>query len=113
MLSDGSRYRYVREDVPVELFLYAASCIEADYERVPRPEPPKILRAIARARDRRAALAQIKPDWETDPRGLSLSGFDVKALVETGELMPTPFGPGFPPVAVGEEEAEFADEQDY
>jgi hypothetical protein len=102
LLSDGSRYRYVRDEVPMELFAHAADSIRADYQRVPRPEPPEILRAIARARDRRAALAQIYPDWENGPRGLSLSAYDVGALVETGELVPVAFGPGFPPVVVGE-----------
>lgn len=55
----------------------------------PRPsEPPEILRMVVRAKNRRAALTQICPDWETSR---PFTGYDLHALAETGELVPVPF----------------------
>jgi hypothetical protein len=95
LLNDGSLYRYVRDEVPLELFMHAANSIRADYRREPRPEPLEILRAVARARNRRAALAQLYPEWETQR---PFCAYDLEALVETGELVPLPFAPGYPVV---------------
>jgi hypothetical protein len=47
------------------------------------PEPPETVKAIARARDRRAALNQLYP------RGsFGVFPYDVEALLERGELVP-------------------------
>jgi hypothetical protein len=43
---------------------------------------------VARAKNRRAALTQICPDWETSR---PFTGYDLHALAETGELVPVPF----------------------
>ena len=94
LLNDGSRYRYDRTSVALERFEHAAAALRADYEGRPRPvEPPEILRAVARARNRRAALEKLYPEWETQR---PFCAYDLEALVETGELRPLPFAPGYP-----------------
>jgi hypothetical protein len=96
LLNDGSRYRFNRASVAIARFKHAAEAMRADYEGRPRPmEPPEILRAVARARNRRAALAQLYPEWETQR---PFCAYDLEALVETGELVPLPFAPGYPVV---------------
>ena len=96
VLNDGSRYRYDRTSVAMERFKHTAAAIRADYEGRPRPvEPPEILRAVARARNRRVALEKLYPEWETQR---PFCAYDLEALVETGELVPLPFAPGYPVV---------------
>ncbi len=95
LLNDGSRYRYVRDQVPMELFKHAGNTIRADYQREPRPEPPEIFRAIAKARNRLFALEQIYPEWETRS---PLCAYNLWALVETGELVHVAFCDDYPPI---------------
>ena len=96
LLYDGSRYRYDCTSVAMERFKHAAEAMQADYEGRPRPaEPPEILQAVARARNRRAALEKLYPEWETSR---PFCAYDLVALVETGELVPVPFADGVPVV---------------
>jgi ribosomal protein L20A (L18A) len=96
LLNHGSRYRYDRTSVAIERFKHTAEAIRADYEGQPRPvEPPEILRAVTRARNRRAAVEKLYPEWETQR---PFCAYDLLALVETGELVPQQFAPEFPVV---------------
>ena len=95
LLNDGSRYRYFCEEVPIELFKHAADAMKADYQREPRREPPEIFRVITRAKNRRAALGQIYPEWETRR---PFCAYDLWALVETGELVHVAFAADYPPI---------------
>jgi hypothetical protein len=95
LLSDGSRYRYVRDEIPIELFKHAGDAARADYRREPRPEPPEILRIITLAKNRRAAVTQIYPEWETRS---PFSAYDLWALIETGELVHAAFCDAYPPI---------------
>ena len=90
MLNDGSRYRYNRAQTSVELFTHTAATIRAEYGGEPHPEPPNILRAVAKARDRRAAITQLYPEWEA---ATPFTAFDLEALADRGELVPLAFPP--------------------
>jgi hypothetical protein len=80
-LADGSRFYY--EPQSSELFLHTCECLRA-HDKPERPEPPELVKAIARARDRRAAYEQV-----TDGAGtFSAFPYDVEALVERGEIVP-------------------------
>jgi hypothetical protein len=52
----------------------------AEYERESYPEPPELLKMVAEAKDRAAALFSVM-------RGLSHLPLDREALVERGELV--------------------------
>jgi hypothetical protein len=77
ILEDGRRYYYNPESG--ECFLHGCGCIRAGYEGEPFPEPPQTIKALTRARDRGAALAQVAGG--TFP-------YDKQALVERGGLVP-------------------------
>jgi hypothetical protein len=57
VLMDGSRYYY--NPISGECFLHSMDCLRAQHYGTPYPEPPETLKAITRARDRRAALSQL------------------------------------------------------
>ncbi len=60
-LADGSRYWYDDPQAAcVELFLHAGACLRAGAP-ANRPPPPEIVRALARAKDRRAAFDALEP----------------------------------------------------
>ncbi len=81
-LEDGSRHYFDRSSG--ELFLHSLACLRAQGEgKTTFPEPPETLRAICRAKDRRAALAQVYPAGAFD-----IFPYDTGALVERGELVP-------------------------
>jgi hypothetical protein len=86
-LVDGSRHWFDPEDASKELFLYFTDSLGAVYHETPRPEPPEILKAVARAKDRRRALELVM-------QGSSFLSVDVEALVERGELVPRPLVAG-------------------
>jgi hypothetical protein len=95
-LVDGSVYKYRADEAPVAIFRHGCACADADYRREARPEPPEVLKALSRARDRSSALTNFYPDWRTSvPMGLA--GYDLFALVKSGRLEPRPFAPGFEP----------------
>jgi hypothetical protein len=81
VLEDGSRYYY--DPVSAELFLHMCDCLRAQGDGEPFPEPPETIKAIARARDRRAAYEQVRGGamWELFP-------YEVDALVGRGEIVP-------------------------
>ncbi len=78
-LADGSRYWYDPQAVGAELFLHGAACLRAGAP-ANRPPPPEIVRALARAKDRRAAFEALAPN--------PLFPYEYEVLVERGELVP-------------------------
>jgi hypothetical protein len=80
-LLDGSIYYY--DPTSGDCFLHSMDCLGAQGECEPFPEPPETLKAIARARDRRAALNQLYPNGS-----FSIFPYEPEALVESGELVP-------------------------
>ena len=82
VLEDGSRYYY--SPIGGECFLHSMDCLRAQGEgETTFPEPPKTIKALARARDRRAALNQLYPGGS-----FGVFPYDVDALLERGELVP-------------------------
>lgn len=84
-LADGSRYLFDPEKVHAELFLYWAASLRAEAGGELRPEPPEILKAVARARDREKALRSVYPAGVAPWMPL-----DTPALIEHGDLVPRP-----------------------
>jgi hypothetical protein len=81
-LLDGSTYYY--DPTSAELFLHTMDCLHVQGEgETTFPEPPEMVKAIARARDRRAVLNQLYPSGS-----FGVFPYDVDALVEHGELVP-------------------------
>lgn len=80
-LRDGSRYYFDPEEASKETFRYFADCMDADWKREPRGEPPELLKAVAGAKDRREALPRVMGDYNHLP-------VDGEALVECGEFKP-------------------------
>ena len=80
-LEDGSRYYF--NPTSAEIFLHSMACLRAQGECEPFPEPPETVKAIARARDRRAVLNQLYPGGS-----FGIFPYEVEALVERGELLP-------------------------
>jgi len=94
-LVDGTTYRLdERDPVWLQLLAHCGACMRADYERVPRPPAPEVVRAACRAKDRRRALALISHY----PDDRFLCGYDAHAIAERGELVHLPFAEGYPPV---------------
>jgi hypothetical protein len=81
VLEDGSRYYY--NPTSAECFLHSMDCLRAQGDCEPFPEPPETLKAIARARDRGAALNQLYPSGT-----FGIFPYEVEALIERGELVP-------------------------
>jgi hypothetical protein len=82
VLEDGSRFYY--DPTSAECFLHSMDCLRAQGEgETTFPEPPETVKAIARARDKGAALHQLYP-----PRSFGVFPYDVEALLERGELVP-------------------------
>jgi hypothetical protein len=81
VLEDGSRHYYDPESG--DLFLHSMDCLRAQDKCEPFPEPPETVKAIARARDRRAALNQLYPGGS-----FGVFPYEPEALVERGQLVP-------------------------
>ena len=81
VLEDGSRHYY--DPQSGECFLHSMDCLRAQGDGVPFPEPPETVKAIARAKDRRAALDQLYPGGS-----FGVFPYEPVALVERGELVP-------------------------
>jgi hypothetical protein len=81
ILKDGSRYYF--NPTSAEIFLHSMACLRAQGECEPFPEPPETVKAIANARDRRAALNQLYPGGS-----FGVFPYEVEALVKRGELVP-------------------------
>jgi hypothetical protein len=80
-LEDGSRFYF--DPMGVELFLHSMDCLRAQGTGEPFPEPPEVVKAIARAKNREVAYHQVRSgaSWDLFP-------YDVEALVERGEIVP-------------------------
>jgi len=89
-LQEGGRYWFDSCNAHIELFGHAMNSLTADYMGEPRPDPPEILRALTRAKDRKATLEELYPTGG----GMLLSAYEVEALVECGELVPRSFVAG-------------------
>jgi hypothetical protein len=81
VLEDGTRYYF--NPTSAEIFLHSTACLRAQGDCEPFPEPPETVKAIARARDRRAALHQLYPNGS-----FGMFPYEVEPLVERGELVP-------------------------
>jgi hypothetical protein len=81
VLEDGACHYY--DPQSGECFLQSMDCLRAQGNCEPFPEPPETLKAIARAKDRRAALEQLYPNGSFD-----IFPYEPEALVERGELVP-------------------------
>ncbi len=85
-LIDGSRYFFEPDAVWWQLFLHGSNCMEADYRSELRPKPPEILKAVAKAKDRRSAVERLYA-----PGSTPFTAYDHKSLVERGEFVPRSF----------------------
>jgi len=81
-LKDGSRHYFDREQTAIELFGYLIDCLHAQYEGCKRKDPPEIIYAVAKARDREVASLQV-----FSRRRAGLFPLDVDALIERGEIV--------------------------
>lgn len=79
-LEDGGRHHF--DPQSGELFLFGCECACVQGTGEPWPETPETIKAIAKARDRRAAFEQLYPNGS-----FGLFPFDAEALVERGELV--------------------------
>ncbi len=77
-LADGTRYWYDSQTAGAELFLHGTACLRAGAP-ANRPEPPEILLALVKARDRRAAFEALAPN--------PLFPYEYGPFVERGELV--------------------------
>ena len=89
-LREGGRYWFDPSSAHIELFTHSMSSMRADYGGALRPDPPEIMRALTRAKDRKAALEELYPTGES----MRFSAYNLEALVERGELVPRSFVAG-------------------
>ena len=80
-LEDGSRHYY--DPTSGEMFLHACECLR-NHHKPERPAPPEVVKAIARAKDRRTAYELVRGDAGY----FSEFPYDVEALLERGEIVP-------------------------
>lgn len=102
LLKDGTRYYFDLQEAFSHIFLHASVCGRCDYRRQPRPKHiPEVLTKLSQAKDRERAIRLLYPTevldgtWE---QGGPYCAFDLKHLVETGELIPRWFAPSYPPI---------------
>jgi hypothetical protein len=82
VLEDGSRFYY--DPTSAERFLHSMDCLRAQGEgETTFPEPPETVKAIARARDRGAALNQLYPVGS-----FGVFPYELEPLLERGKLVP-------------------------
>jgi hypothetical protein len=80
-LADGSRFYFDPESA--EMFLHTCECLR-QHDKPERPEPPELVKAVARSRHRRAAYREA-----TEGAGeFGRFPYDTEALVERGEIVP-------------------------
>jgi hypothetical protein len=82
-LTDGSRYFFEPGEVWKELFRHGSDSLRADYRSDPRPAPPEILLAVARAKERRGAVEKLYA-----PGTHPFIAYETEALIECGVLIP-------------------------
>ena len=80
-LEDGSRFYF--DPTSGERFLHSMSCLRTQGEgKTTFPEPPPVVKAIVRARDRAAAFEKVySGDFTVTP-------YDTEVLIERGEFVP-------------------------
>ena len=104
-LKSGEVYRFDPEQAGQSVYMHAAINARRDYRPEPRTkEVPEILRKIAQAKDRHAAITQVWPDAlnptkQTYDSGGVFTVVDLKHLVATGEIRPRLMAPSYPPAA--------------
>ena len=81
-LEDGSRHFYDPEQTAIELFGYLLECGRAQYAGRRKKDPPEIIYAVAKAKDREAAFLQLRPGGR-----VGLFPLEVGALIERGEIV--------------------------
>lgn len=94
-LRNGTTFWYEPGEAWQAIFLHGTTCLRADFEGESRPDPPEILQAVAKAKDRRAAVERLYP-----PGSTPFAAYDVDALIERGTYEPRSFLAG---VEYGEE----------
>ena len=88
-LEDGSYYWYKPDELWRAFFGYYFSAMKTDFEGAPREEVPDVFKAIARAKDREAAMTQVATTWREWRTDFDLKAcIDLDKLVETGEIIP-------------------------
>ena len=80
VLEDGSRYYH--DPQSLELIEHIFDCLHAQGEGVPFPEPPEILKAVSRAKNREAALHQVAGGGDL------LFPYKVEPLIQHGRIVP-------------------------
>ena len=81
ILEDGSRFYF--DPTGPEVFLHSLACLAAQGEgKTTFPEPPPVVKAIARAKDRAAAFANVYD------AGFLVMPYNTEALLERGEFVP-------------------------
>ena len=78
-LEDGSQHYY--DPTSGELFLHMCECLR-NHDKPERPEPPEVVKALARAKDRQAAYSAVFGAYR------DMLPYDEQALVERGEVVP-------------------------
>ena len=81
-LEDGSHHYFDPEQTAIELFSYLTDCLHAQYEGRKRKDPPEIIYAVAKAKDREAAFLQLRPGGRA-----GLFPLEVDALIERGAIV--------------------------
>ncbi len=81
-LRDGSTYWYDEGEMWGTMFRHGTDSLGADFRGEARPDPPDALKAVADAKDRRAALERLYA-----PGCTPFYAYDPDALVERGEFV--------------------------
>ncbi len=82
VLESGERYYLDSREAWVTGFRHTMSCLDAQAEGVPFPEPPEIYRKIAQAQDRRKALGVLG-----GKSSFTMLPYELDPLLERGELV--------------------------
>jgi len=85
-LADGTRYYYDPVEIFSTTFQYFMNVLRADHARLPRPEAPEIVQAMARAKNRRRVFRQVMQGFSF--MAYEVMAYEEEALVERGELIP-------------------------
>ena len=81
LLADGTRYFY--SPTSTDLVIHVFDCCHAQAEGVPFPDPPEIVKAVARAKDRRSALHQV-----VGAGTFGLFPYETEDLIQHGRITP-------------------------
>ncbi len=73
--------RHYYDPTSGEMFLHICECLR-NHDKPERSQPPKLVRTLARAKDRRAAFFAVFGAYR------DVLPYDEQALVERGEIVP-------------------------